>query len=89
VEAAEGADEVAGAESPAESLPVVDRVGAGASGAGMRALAAAPGETADATGTSGATKRAPISKPNRNSSAHSNSAQLAAMVTIREVIEKT
>jgi hypothetical protein len=37
----------------------------------------------------GPTKRAPISKPSRNSSTHSNGAHASAIVTIREVIEKT
>ncbi|MFL9902090.1 hypothetical protein PQR71_28770 [Paraburkholderia fungorum] len=36
-----------------------------------------------------ALKRAPISMPSTNSSTQSSSAQVAAMVTIREVIEKT
>jgi hypothetical protein len=48
------------------------------------------GETESAAGDAGgATKRAPISIPSTNSSAHSKSTQHAAIVTIREVIEIT
>jgi hypothetical protein len=42
-----------------------------------------------ASGGGAALKRAPISMPSRNSRTQSNNAQAAAMVTIREVIEKT
>ncbi|MNL69946.1 hypothetical protein D3C87_1948740 [compost metagenome] len=62
--------------------------------AGSVAVAGAAGATAMGAvsarwSTPGRPRRAPISTPIRNNSAHSSTAQVTAIVTMRELIENT